>query len=124
MRVYYALGFLALACLDTVGHVAFKLTAIHATPAAADIGWILRVLGVHWVYVAIAAYLGTFVLWTTLLKHVPVGPAFAVTHLDAVLVMLVSVTWFGETFTRLQVAGAILVLSGVALLACRGAKQQ
>lgn len=119
MRSYYAIGFLVLICLDTLGHVAFKLTAMDALPVQADGAWILRILSVKWVYVAIVAYVGTFFVWTTLLKHVPVGPAFAATHLDVVAVLFVSVMCLGETLTLRQVTGAVLILSGVALLSLK-----
>lgn len=124
MRGYIAAGFLALVCLDTLGHVAFKLTAIDASPFEANLDWLIRAFEVYWVYVAIAAYIGTFFVWTTLLKHVPVGPAFAATHLDVVAVLFVSVTWLGETFTRQQVAGTIMILSGIALLSYRRRARQ
>ena len=53
----------------------------------------------------------------TLLRHAPVGPAFATSHLDIVTVLLVSVTVLGETLSRTQVVGAALILTGIGILA-------
>ncbi|HED14512.1 MAG TPA: EamA family transporter, partial [Gammaproteobacteria bacterium] len=103
--------------LDTAGQVAFKLTAINAGPATADLVWASRVLTGYWVYLAIAAYIGTYFVWITLLKHAPVGPAFAATHLDVVAVLFISTIWFGETLSLRQILGAVMIVSGITVLA-------
>lgn len=69
-----------------------------------------------WVYVAIAGYLGAFVAWMTLLEHAPVGPAFAVSHIDVVTVLVVSVPLFGEHLTPTRVAGAACIVAGILML--------
>jgi drug/metabolite transporter (DMT)-like permease len=64
----------------------------------------------------LAGYIGAFFAWITLLRHAPVGPAFAASHLEKVSVVVVSVVWLGETLSMIQLAGVILVLGGIALL--------
>jgi drug/metabolite transporter (DMT)-like permease len=46
-----------------------------------------------------------------------VGPAFATSHLDIVTVLLVSVTVLGETLSRTQGVGAVLILTGIGIMA-------
>lgn len=116
MRARTGLGFVLLTTFDTFAQVSFKLGADAAQPFAWDTGWIVRVLTNPWVYGAIAGYAGAFVVWMGLLRIVPVGRAFAASHLDLVAVLLVSAWLFGETITPLRATGAMLILIGVGWL--------
>ncbi|MFC6476172.1 DMT family transporter [Pseudomonas asuensis] len=53
----------------------------------------------------------------TLLKHVPVGPAFAASHLEIVSVMLLSVWLFNEHLGWPQLLAAGLIILGIVCLA-------
>jgi len=90
MRNFYLGSFLLLVCFDTAGQVGFKLAALGVGPAVLEGSWLLGVLAGRWVYLAVAAYIGAFFTWMTLLKHAPVGPSFAASHLDVVTVLVVS----------------------------------
>lgn len=114
---FYALGFLALAALDTAAHIFFKLAATELGPVAFDLRWLYRVSGIPALYVAVACYVATFFVWMTLLRHAPVGPAFAASHLELVGVLMASVTIFQEHVSALQWAGAGTILLGIACLA-------
>ena len=110
-------GFLILLLFDTLAQVSFKFAALHAQPLGADAAWLWRVFGHGWIYGAIAGYLGAFFTWLSLLKSAPVGPAFAASHLEILSVMLASAWLFGEPLTQVNLAGAGLILAGVACLA-------
>ena len=88
---FYFFGFLILVAFDTVVQLAFKYAGNHAFPPEANWAWIVRVFGHPWIYLAVVGYIGNFFTWMTLLKHAPIGPAFAVTHLEVVSVMLFSI---------------------------------
>jgi drug/metabolite transporter (DMT)-like permease len=117
MRRFYLIGFLVLVAFDTLAQVCFKLTANHAMPPQASVAWILRVASTPWVYVAIACYVGAFVTWMSLLKHAPIGPAFAASHLEVITVMALSVVIFGEHIGTPQWIGAALIMAGIVCLA-------
>lgn len=117
MRRFYIVGFLALMGFDTLSQVCFKFAALHAAPLAADPAWLLRVLGAPWVYGAILGYLGAFATWMTLLKHAPVGPAFAASHLEVISVMALSVPLFGDRLGAAQLLGAMAIVAGIFCLA-------
>lgn len=117
LKRFYLVGFLVLIAFDTVSQVCFKMTAIRAAPFALDGAWFLRVLAEPWVYGSIVGYLGAFFTWMTLLRHAPIGPAFAASHLELVGVMIISVPVFGEAISPLQFAGAALIIAGVGCLA-------
>jgi drug/metabolite transporter (DMT)-like permease len=117
MRGFYFIGFLALMLFDTLTQACFKLTALHAAPLAMDIGWVQRVLSTPWVYGSIAGYLGAFFTWMTLLKHAPVGPAFAASHLEVVAVLALSVLVFGEHLSIGQLLGSAVIVAGIICLA-------
>lgn len=117
LKKFYLLGFVVLIAFDTFSQICFKITALHAEPFLISIDWLWRVLSEPWVYGAIIGYLGSFFTWMTLLRHAPIGPAFAASHLEVVGVMLVSAPLFGEVLTLPQLAGAALIVAGVVCLA-------
>ncbi len=43
-----------------------------------------------WVYGAVLGYVGAFFTWMSLLRHAPIGPAFAASHLEVIGVLLLS----------------------------------
>lgn len=116
-RRFYLLGFLALMAFDTLAQISFKLAGTHALPLEFSATWLLRVFGQPWVYGALAGYLGAFFTWMTLLKHAPIGPAFAASHLEIVSVLLLSAWLFGERISAPQVLGGVLIFGGIVCLA-------
>ncbi len=114
---YYVTGFLVLMAFDTLSQLCFKLAALHAAPFAADGPWLLRVAREPWVYGAIAGYLGAFVTYMSLLRHAPVGPAFAASHLNVVSVLLISAWLLHERLSLPQSVGATLIVLGILVLA-------
>ncbi len=117
LRHFYLIGFFALIAFDTLSQVSFKMAAIHAAPFAADSAWLWRIVSMPWVYGAIVGYVGAFFTWMTLLRHAPIGPAFAVSHLEVIGVMIISVPVFGEALSVMQLVGAGFVIAGVIFLA-------
>lgn len=102
---------------DTIAQIGFKLAANVTSPAALNFGWIIRVLSEQWIYMSVFGYAGAFVTWMTLLKHAPIGPAFAASHLEIVSVLLISVLFLGESLNVAQVVGSLLILGGIFVLA-------
>lgn len=117
LRSKIAIGFFLLMAFDTLAQVSFRVAGMHAFPPQADMQWLLRVLGQPWTYGAIAGYVGAFFTWMHLLRHAPIGPAFAASHLEVVSVLLIAATFFGERIDTLQVAGAACIVTGIACLA-------
>ena len=116
MKKFYIIGFLVLMCFDTLTQTSFKLAAMGAAPAVISPEWIIRILQQQWLYVAVLAYIGAFITYMTVLKHAPVGPAYAATHLEIVTVLIVSVVFLGEHMNALQVLGALFILAGICCL--------
>jgi drug/metabolite transporter (DMT)-like permease len=92
-------------------------------PLTYDMAWLIRILSHYWIYGAIIGYIGAFFTWMTLLKHAPVGPAFAASHLELISVTLLSIWLFNEPLTFAKVLGATLILIGVLFLAKDESKQ-
>lgn len=116
MKRFYLFGFLLLMGFDTLAQISFKYAGTQALPVEASVAWLLRVFGQPWVYGAIVGYVGAFFTWMALLKHAPIGPAFAASHLEVVSVMLLSVWLFDEQLTLVRVAGAIAIIAGIVCL--------
>jgi drug/metabolite transporter (DMT)-like permease len=116
LRKFYVIGFLVLACCDTLAQCSIKLATIHAGAMQLHLAWAASMIHQRWLYFAIVGYIGSFFTWMTLLQHAPVGPAFAASHLEKVSVLVVSVVWLGERLSMVQAVGCVLILGGIALL--------
>ena len=123
MKLFYIIGFIILMSFDTLAQISFKFASIHAMPLTYDMAWLIRILSHYWIYGAIIGYIGAFLTWMTLLKHAPVGPAFAASHLELIRVTLLSIWLFNEPLTFAKVLGATLILIGVLFLAKDESKQ-
>ncbi|MBP7337714.1 EamA family transporter [Niveispirillum sp.] len=120
MRRGITIGFACLLGFDVLAQLGFKLAGDAALPVEADIGWLLRLLSQPGTYMAIIGYLGAFLTWMSLLKHAPIGPAFAASHLEVVVVMPFAVMLFGETVHGPQLLGAVAIVAGILCLAMEG----
>ena len=123
MKLFYIIGFIILMSFDTLAQISFKFASIHAMPLTYDMAWLIRILSHYWIYGAIIGYIGAFFTWMTLLKHAPVGPAFAASHLELISVTLLSIWLFNEPLTFAKLLGATLILIGVLFLAKDESKQ-
>ena len=121
---FYIIGFSALMICDTLTQVSFKLASIHGGDFVMQLEWFLSIFSKPWIYGAVLGYLGSFVAWMTLLKHAPVGPAYAASHLEVILVLIVSAVYFGDRLSPIQVIGAILVVLGIICLSFSEAQQE
>jgi len=116
VRRFYIAGFLLLMSFDTLAQVCFKLAGESALPVEANLDWPLRLFSHPWAYGAILGYIGAFFTWLSLLRHAPIGPAFAATHLQVISVLLVSAWLFHEPVTLVKGLGALLILGGIVCL--------
>ncbi len=117
MRKFFIIGFFILLVFDTLAQVSFKLAGTDTLPSL-DSAWLMRVALDKWTYGAILGYVGAFITWMSLLKHAPVGPAFAATHLHVVTVAIISFLFFGEKFSTIQIIGSVFIIAGILVLAC------
>ena len=121
-RRFYVLGFGVLMLFDTWTQVSFKLAAVQTGEFAASLAWLETAVCSPWIYGAVAGYLGAFFTWMTLLKHAPVGPAFAATHLEVVTVLIISVLFFDEHLAAPQIAGGLCIVAGIVFLSLSESK--
>ena len=119
---FYAIGFSALLILDSWTQVAFKLASRQTGEFMPEMHWLKAAASSPWILGAIAGYAGAFVTWMTLLKHAPVGPAFAASHLEVVVVLVISVILFGEHLAPWQIAGGACIVAGIVLLSLSESK--
>lgn len=123
MKRFYILGFVLLVSFDTLAQLSFKLSAAQAMPLSGDTAWLMRIFSQVWVYVALACYVGGFLTWMSLLRHAPIGPAFAASHLEIVPIMLISWHVFAEPVGWWKAAGALAVIAGIICLALAGSRE-
>jgi drug/metabolite transporter (DMT)-like permease len=116
LKKFYIVGFLMVLLFDTITHVSFKYAAMHSGEAALQLDWLARVVHQPWLYAALLSYFGAFLTYLTLLRHAPIGPAFAVTQLAVVTVLIYSVVFLGEHMSLWQIAGSLFIMFGICLL--------
>jgi drug/metabolite transporter (DMT)-like permease len=121
---FYLIGFAVLMAFDTLAQISFKYAGDSALPFTANLPWLLRVFGQLWVYGAVVGYIGAFFTWMSLLKHAPIGPAFAASHLEVVSVMLLSIWLFDEHLNAARVLGAIAIIAGIVCLGLAESREQ
>ncbi|KAF1005290.1 MAG: 4-amino-4-deoxy-L-arabinose-phosphoundecaprenol flippase subunit ArnE [Luteibacter sp.] len=117
MKRFYLIGFAMLMAFDTLNLICFKLAGNHALPVEMSVEWLARVFSHPWIYGAIVGYIGAFLTWMSLLKHAPIGPAFAASHLEVISVMALSWWMFSEPVTVTQIIGAVAIIAGIVCLA-------
>ena len=113
---FYVVGFSVLVLIDTFTQVSFKLAAAQAGAFTLSGGWLAAAMATPWIYAALVGYLAAFVTWMTLLKHAPVGPAFAASHLDVVTVLIAAYVLFDERLSAAQIAGSVCIVLGILCL--------
>ena len=111
------IGFLLLLTLDTTSNVLIKLAGDRIGAFNLDPAWLARVGREPIVLAILGCYIAAFFTYTSILKHAPVGPAFAAVHGHVVTVLIVSMLWLGEKLTLLQAVGSMLVVTGIIVLA-------
>lgn len=116
LALFYLVGFGLLMLFDTLTQVSLKLASNHAGAFTPTLAYLQQVTQHPWIYGAVGGYLGAFFTWMTLLKRAPIGPAFAASHLEIVMVLIVSVLFFGERLTAPQIVGCLCIVAGIVLL--------
>lgn len=117
MKKLVILGFLALLTIDTLQQVLTKLAGNRIGEFVAETGWLARALAEPMVLGVLGCYIAAFIVYSWLLKVVPVGPAYAAVHGYIVTVLLVSIFVFGERLTLVQAGGCLLIVAGIVVLA-------
>ena len=117
MRLKILIGFVLLIAVDTFVQIGFKLAGNNLGEPSLDLGWLERVLQEPWVLGVLAGYGAAFVIYMTIIKHAPIGPAFAASHMEIVTVTLFSWLYFGDSITLVQAIGCCTIVGGVLVLA-------
>ena len=96
--------------------ISFKLAARQTGEFGAT--WAFGGAALHnpWLYAAAAGYIASFFAWLKLIEHAPIGSAYAVSHLEIVVILIISVFFFGERLDTRSVVGAIAIMAGVGVL--------
>ena len=117
MKRFYIIGFLVLMAFDTLAQLSFKMAGESALPLEFSPAWLVRVFGQPWIYGAFVGYIGAFFTWMSLLKHAPIGPAFAASHLEIISVLALSYWLFNEPIGWSQIIGCLFIVAGIMCLA-------
>lgn len=107
---------LAFIALDTGTQLAFKWGADGLSDLDFGPAMLARAATLPGVWLAVLGYLGTFVVWMTILRDMPLSRAFPMTGLAYVTVPLLAWLTFGEQIDLMRAAGIGLIVAGVVAL--------
>ncbi|HEX6833577.1 MAG TPA: GNAT family N-acetyltransferase [Rudaea sp.] len=87
-----------------MGELPFSWSALHGA------------LGNVWLWIAIATYIGQFLVWMTILRDSSLSGAFPTSAITIVGVVIAGALLFGEPIGWLRVVGAAIIIGGILLL--------
>lgn len=117
MRLKIVLGFLLLIAVDTYVQIGFKFAGNNIGEPTLDAAWMSRVLAEPLLLTVLAGYGAAFIIYMTILKYAPVGPAYAASHMEIVTVTIFSWAWLGDAISLVQAIGCCAIVGGVLILA-------
>ncbi|MEO8061547.1 MAG: hypothetical protein ABI821_02240 [Pseudomonadota bacterium] len=98
------------------GQILFKRAAAQITPGAGG-GWLLELARLPTMWVAVALYAVSTLLWVRILTTVPLSRAYPFVALAFVLVPAAGYLFFNETVNARYAIGTALIVIGVAVAA-------
>jgi len=117
MKRLVILGFLALMTVDTAQQILAKTAGNRIGAFTFDPDWFARLVSQPLLLVLLGLYVLAFGIYSWLLRHAPVGPSYLALHGYVVTTFLISMWFFDERFTLLQLSGCALIVGGIVLLA-------
>ncbi len=103
-------------CLSAAAQLLMKVGMRPAVDAGVGSSY-LQALTSPWVWGGLSLYGLSAVAWLWVLSRLDVSLAYPLVSLGFVLTMAAGVFWLGEPWSWQRLAGAALILAGVALLA-------
>ena len=101
--------------LNMAQQILLKQSAVDAGRAGG--AWLVDILSSHWFLAAIVAEIVCFAIWMSVLSELDLSKAFPLSAISYVLIMGVAWLAFGEPLPLLRLAGSLLILVGVWLIA-------
>jgi drug/metabolite transporter (DMT)-like permease len=95
----------------TVVYLVFAVVPMLRTdwPAISSLSWALMTAS------ALLALAFSYIVWYTAVQRIGSARTAIYSNLTPIVAMIVAAVWLGEAITRTQIAGALLILSGVAV---------
>jgi multidrug transporter EmrE-like cation transporter len=99
-----------------LGQILFKRAATQVS-GGSGISWLVELAKLPTMWVAIALYAASTLLWVRILTTMPLGRAYPFVALAFVLVPAAGYVFFGESIKTTQMAGIALIVIGVVVAA-------
>jgi drug/metabolite transporter (DMT)-like permease len=78
---------------------------------------LLKVMASPWIIIGIIIYVGSVGIWLMVLSRIPVSVAYPIASLAYVTSAIAAYYFLGENVTMLRIAGIIVILIGVYMVA-------
>jgi drug/metabolite transporter (DMT)-like permease len=110
------LPWLLLVIVATVCQVAMKLAGDAAGAFVPSLASLHAAAATPWLWLAVACYLGEFLLWMAILEKSALSAAFPASAITYVSVMVASWAVLGEPMDWEKIAGSVIIVAGILLL--------
>ncbi len=109
-------AWVALLALATLCQVALKLAGNATGAFVPDRASVIAALSTPWLWVAIACYIGEFLVWMSILEKSALSAAFPTSAITYVTVMAASWAVLGEAMDWEKITGSAIIVIGILLL--------
>lgn len=105
-----------LLAIETLGQIALKMAGTRVGVFELDRHSILAALATPWLWLALACYLGQFVVWMTILEKSALSAAFPTSAIAFVAIMVASWVVFSDPMGWEKILGSAIIVAGILLL--------
>lgn len=105
-----------LLAIDALGQIAMKMAGNQVGAFELDRASIHAALSAPWLWLALACYLGQFVVWMSILEKSALSSAFPTSAIAFVVVMFASWAVFGDPMGWEKILGSAIIVAGILLL--------
>ena len=95
----------------------FIKLATATLPADFGVAWLWQAIVTPWIWAALLSEIASFILWMCILSSHAISKAFPLSAISYLLILCIGWFGFNETILPLQLAGILLILAGVWLIA-------
>jgi drug/metabolite transporter (DMT)-like permease len=110
-------GWILFVAVETATQVVFKLAGATLDDSAGPLQLVRHALATPVVLLGFGLYFCGFLVWITILKDVDLGRAFPMTATIYLATLAAAVFMFHERLNPTRVAGVVVIIAGVLLLA-------
>ena len=101
---------------DTVNQICMKTVGLSLGDKSFDLAWLQFVLISPYLWIAIAADIGSFFMWMLILKKSDLSFAAPFISMQYITILIASFVFFHESIDLIHLVGILIIISGLILI--------